>query len=243
MPTITVTSADMALIKCTEAAAIHLLIVAHGRPTNRAFTVPQGKTVRQYANAQAPRQNALGPVGQIMRGKLPPSAMGPAGHRLPDYTLIPVRGYAGRPGTADRLYAALLRYVEPAGRNPGWQTPPNGVLLAPACRVIFCACGPVASPAGSRAATRACRNSRPRGLRPGTRTCTVSCSRLYGRPRHAKNKNVASRNRLMSIIFSLTLYTNRHRLRYRELKFDCCDLMGIGDGNGESSYSGLQMNR
>ncbi len=131
MPTITVTSADMALIKCTEAVATHLLVLAHGRPNNRAFTVPQGKTVRQYASAQALRQNALGPVGLIMQGKLPPSAMGPAGHRLPDYTLIPVRSYAARPGAADHLYAALLRFVERAGRKTGPHALPDGVLLEP----------------------------------------------------------------------------------------------------------------
>jgi hypothetical protein len=131
MPTITVTSADMALIKCTEAVATHLLILAHGRPTNRAFTVPQGKTVRQYAGDQVLQKNALGPVGLVMRGSLSPSVMASAGHRLPDYTLTPVRGYASRPGAADHLYAALLRYVEQAGRQTITQTPQDGLRLGP----------------------------------------------------------------------------------------------------------------
>ncbi len=133
MPTITVTSAEMALMKCTEAVAAHLLVVAHGRPTNRAFTVPRDRTVRQYANAQTLRQNALGPVGLIMQGKLPPSAMAPAGQRLPDYTLIPVNGYTGRPGAADHFYSALLRYVEQAARQAGPHASPTQIspLLEP----------------------------------------------------------------------------------------------------------------
>ncbi len=57
--------------------------------------------------------------------------MASAGHRLPDYTLTPVRGYAGRPGTADPLYAALLRYVEQAGRKSDKQMSLNGVNLGP----------------------------------------------------------------------------------------------------------------
>jgi hypothetical protein len=131
MPTITVTSADIALMKCTDVVATHLLIVAHGRPTNRAFTVPQGKTVRQYAGDQALRKNALGPVRLVMQGQLPPSALAPAGHRTPDYTLTPVRGYASRPGVADNLYAALLRYVEQAGHQRGTQAPRDGLRLGP----------------------------------------------------------------------------------------------------------------
>jgi hypothetical protein len=131
MPTITVTSAEMALMKCTDAVASHLLIVAQGRPTNRAFTVPQGRTVRQYASSHVLLQNAIGPVGLVMQGKLRPISMASAGHRLPDYTLTSVRGYAGRPGTADPLYAALLRYVEQAGRKSDMQRPLNGVNLGP----------------------------------------------------------------------------------------------------------------
>ena len=131
MPTITVTSSDMALMKYTDAAASHLLIVAQGRPTNRLFTVPPGKTVRQYASDHAILRNAIGPVGQLMRGQLRPQAAAGAGQRLPDYTLAPIRGYAGRPGVADPLYAALLHYVEQAGRPSALQTPLNGSSLGP----------------------------------------------------------------------------------------------------------------
>ena len=131
MPTITVTSAEMALMQCTEAVATHLLILANGRPNNRAFTVPQGKIIRHYADNSASRHNALGPVGLVIQGKLSPSTMAPAGHRCPDYTLTPIRGYTSQPGAADYLHAALLRYVEQAGRKPGTQTPPDGLRLGP----------------------------------------------------------------------------------------------------------------
>jgi hypothetical protein len=130
MPTITVTSADMALMQSTDVAATHLLVVAQGRPTNRSFTVPPGKTVRQYAGEPSLLRNALGPVALIMQGKMRPSVMASAGHRIPDYTLTPIRGYAGRPGTADPLYAALLRYVEQAGRITALQAV-NGSGLGP----------------------------------------------------------------------------------------------------------------
>lgn len=131
MPTITVTSADIALIQCTDVVATHLLILAHGRPSNRAFTVPQGKTIWQYAGGKTLHQNALGPVGLVLQGRLSPSAMVPGGQRLPDYTLIPVRGYASQPGAADHLYAALLRYVEQAGRKTATQAPRGGLRLGP----------------------------------------------------------------------------------------------------------------
>ena len=131
MPTITITSSDMALMKCTEAQASHLLIIAQGRPTNRAFTVPRGKIVRQYASDHAILRNAVGPVGMLMRGQLRPRASGAAGDRLPDYTLAPIRGYAGRPGVADPLYATLLHYVEQAGRSNALQASPNGAPLGP----------------------------------------------------------------------------------------------------------------
>ena len=131
MPTITVTSADMALMQCTEVVATHLLILAHGRPNNRAFTVPQGKIIRHYASDQALLKSALGPVGLVIQGKLSPSTMAPAGHRLPDYTLAPIRGYASQPGAADHLHAALLRYVEQAGRKPSTQARQDGLRLGP----------------------------------------------------------------------------------------------------------------
>ncbi|WP_089935772.1 putative adhesin [Candidatus Entotheonella palauensis] len=130
MPTITVTSADMALMQCTDAVAKHLLIMAHGRPTNRAFTVPPGKTIRQYT-PQALLKSALGSVESVMRGRLSPNVVAPAGHRLPDYTLIPVRGYASHSGATDHLYAALLRYVEQAGRQAGTPAPRDGLNLGP----------------------------------------------------------------------------------------------------------------
>lgn len=130
MPTITVTSADIALMQCTDVMAAHLLIVAHGRPTNRAFTVPPGKTIKQYADDQALLNGMLGPVGRVLQGKLRPCTTAPAGHRIPDYTLSPVRGYTS-PGLASHPYAALLRYVEQAGREAGAQTPRDGLSLGP----------------------------------------------------------------------------------------------------------------
>lgn len=129
MPTITVTSADMALMQCTDVVAKHLLILAYGRPTNRAFTVPPGKTIRQYGNDQALIKGALGPVGLLMQGKLHPRDTAPAGHRTQDYTLAPVRGYMSRSGAVDHPYAALLRFVEQAGREAGTHKPLDVVSL------------------------------------------------------------------------------------------------------------------
>lgn len=117
MPTITVTDGHIMLMQSTDVVAIHLLIVAQGVLTGRAFTVPVDKTIRQYGDDQTPLEGTLGLVGSVLRGKLLPYETATAGYRTADYTLTPIRGLVSHPVTVPPPSTTLLRYVEQSGRE------------------------------------------------------------------------------------------------------------------------------
>lgn len=117
MPTITVTDGHIMLMQSTDVVAMHLLIVAQGVLTGKAFTVPVGKTIRQYGDDQIPLEGTLGLVGSVMWGKLLPYETATVGYRAPDYTLTPIRRLVSHSATAPPPYITLLRYVEQSGRE------------------------------------------------------------------------------------------------------------------------------
>jgi hypothetical protein len=119
MATITVTAPQVTLMQRTDVVATHVLIVARGLPTGRAFIVPASKTIRQYDDSKAPLANMLGLVGMVMRGHVPPVETAPAGQRTLDYMLSPIGNRERHHSAAHLLYATLLRYVERSGREPG----------------------------------------------------------------------------------------------------------------------------
>jgi hypothetical protein len=119
MATITVTAPHVTLMQRTDVVATHLLIVARGLPTGRAFIVPASKTIRQYDDSKAPLADPLGLVGMVIRGKLSPVETTPAGQRTLDYMLSPLGNRDNRHTATHLLYATLLRYVERSGREPG----------------------------------------------------------------------------------------------------------------------------
>ena len=116
MPTITVTDGHMILMQSTDIVAIHLLIVAQGVRTGRAFTVPASKTIRQYSNDQVPIEGTLGLVGSVVRGTLRPYETATAGYRTADYALTPIRKLVSHPVTTPPDTTPLLRYVEQSRR-------------------------------------------------------------------------------------------------------------------------------
>lgn len=116
MPTNTVTDGHMMLMQTTDVVAMHLLIVAQGLPTGKAFTVPVSKTIRQYGDDQIPLEGTLGLVGSIMWGKLLPYETATVGYRTPDYTLTPIRRLVSHSATGPPPTTTLLRYVEQSGR-------------------------------------------------------------------------------------------------------------------------------
>jgi hypothetical protein len=119
MATITVTAPHVTLMQRTDVVATHVLIVARGLPTGRAFIVPASKTIRQYDEGKAPLADTLGLVGMVIGGKVPPVETAPAGQRTLDYMLSPLGNRDRRPTASHLLYASLLHYVERSGREPG----------------------------------------------------------------------------------------------------------------------------
>jgi len=131
MSTLTVTTPQMTLMQRTDVVATHLLIIAQGLATGRAFMVPVGKVLRQYDQNTAPLAGLLGLVGMVIRGKLPPSETALAGQRTPDYTLAPISSEGSRRTAGHLPHVDLLRYVERSGREPRTSTSENGVSLGP----------------------------------------------------------------------------------------------------------------
>jgi hypothetical protein len=122
MSTITVTTPHVTLMRCTDVVATHLLIVARGLATSRAFIVPAGKTIRQYDYSKAPLADTLGLVSLVIGGKLPAAETAAAGQRTLDYMLSPIVSHGSR-YTATHSHVALLRYVERSGRGLGAHAP------------------------------------------------------------------------------------------------------------------------
>jgi hypothetical protein len=147
MATLTVTTPQMTLMQRTDVVATHLLIIAQGLPTGRAFMVPAGKTLRQYDQCKTPLAGPIGFVGMVMRGKLPPSRTAFAGQRTPDYTLAPISGEGNHRTAGYSSYVDLLHYVERSGREPKTSTSENGMSLGPGvvCDLLYLRSRPVSS--------------------------------------------------------------------------------------------------
>lgn len=131
MSTLTVTTPQVTLMQRTDVVATHLLIIAQGLPTGRAFTVPAGKLLRQYDKSKAPLAGPLGLVGMVLRGKLPPSETALAGQRTPDYTLAPMSSDGSHRTARHSPHVDLLRYVERSGREPRTSTSGKEGSLGP----------------------------------------------------------------------------------------------------------------
>lgn len=122
MSTITVTAPHVTLMQRTDVVATHLLIVARGLSTGRAFIVPAGKTIRQYHDNKAPLVDMLGLIGMVIGGKLPATETSSAGQRTFDYMLSPISSHGSHHSATHLLAATLLRYVERSGREPETHT-------------------------------------------------------------------------------------------------------------------------
>ena len=123
MPTTTLTTAQLTLIKRTDVTSAHLLIVARGRQYGRRFTVPEGRTVRHYIDDNHNLDVTVGTFGLALRGRLQPRETHTVGYRIMDYTLIPAEDDASRAASARHPDAQWHRHVDQSGKTPGAHSP------------------------------------------------------------------------------------------------------------------------
>ena len=122
MSTTSVTSGPFILIKRTDIASTHLIIVGQGRQVGRNVMVPTGKTIHHYIEDSHNIDINFGTFGLAMRGKLQPRETYPAGHRMADYMLTAATGGDPR-ATARHPDAQWHRYVEQSDKSPGAVAP------------------------------------------------------------------------------------------------------------------------
>jgi hypothetical protein len=123
MPTTSVTSGPLVLIKRTDVASTHLIIVGQGRQAGRHIMVPAGKTIHHYIEDSHDIDINIGTFGLAIRGKLQPCETYAAGQRIADYLLTPAADDASRAATARHPDAQWHRYVEQSDKSPGAVVP------------------------------------------------------------------------------------------------------------------------
>jgi hypothetical protein len=123
MPTTSVTSGPLVLIKRTDIAATHLIIVGQGKQAGRNVMVPAGKTIHHYIEDNHDIDINIGTFGLAMRGKLQPRETYTSGHRVAEYLLTPAADDTPRAAPSRHPDAQWHRYVEQSDKSPGAVAP------------------------------------------------------------------------------------------------------------------------
>ncbi|HEY7708685.1 MAG TPA: hypothetical protein VIG57_01490 [Candidatus Entotheonella sp.] len=123
MSTTSVTSGPLLLIKRTDVASTHLIIVGQGRQAGRHVMVPAGKTIHHYIEDSHDIDINLGTFGLAMRGKLQARETYTAGERMADYLLTSAADDAPRTASARHPDAQWHRYVEQSDKSLGAVAP------------------------------------------------------------------------------------------------------------------------
>ena len=129
MPTTTLTTSQLTLIKRMDMPSSHLIVVARGRQSGRRFTVPEGRTVRHHIDDNFNLDINVGTLGLALRGHLQPRETHTVGYRIMDYTLMPAAENAFRAATARYPDAQWHRHVDQSGKAPGATPPVDAVSL------------------------------------------------------------------------------------------------------------------
>lgn len=123
MSTMTLTTAQLTLIKRTDVTSNHLLIVARGRQLGRRFSVPEGRAVGDYRDGTPNLDVNVGTVSLVLRGRLQSQKMHTAGARIIDYMLTPAEADPSRVATARHPDSQWHRHVEQSGKSAGAKCP------------------------------------------------------------------------------------------------------------------------
>lgn len=123
MPTTTLTTAELTLVKRTDVISTHLIIVGRGRQVRRPFTVPTGRIIRHYIEDNHTIDVNSGTLGLALRGRFQPRETHTVGCRIVDYTLVPTEEELARGAGTRNSDAQWHRHVDQSGRVPGAQFP------------------------------------------------------------------------------------------------------------------------
>ena len=129
MSTMTLTTAQLTLIKRTDVTSTHLLIVARGRQFGRRFSVPESRAVCDYREDTPNLAVTIGTISLVVRGRLQSQKMHTAGSRILDYMLTPAEDGPSRVAPTRHPDSQWHRHVEQSGKSSGSACPLDAARL------------------------------------------------------------------------------------------------------------------